>query len=151
MVLEYLEGRTLRDWMTERARSAGAELAADTDRSPRRVSERLAVELMIPVVRALACAHQLGIVHRVLKPENIFLTDAGRVVVLDFGIAKQVDVRDLSAFDPVARPLAHGTRLTQDGALLGKLPYMSPEQLRAEDIDARSDLWAVGIVLHELV
>jgi WD40 repeat protein/serine/threonine protein kinase len=149
MVLEYLEGRTLRDWMTERA--GAAEPAADADRSSGRVSERLALELMIPVVRALACAHQLGIVHRDLKPENIFLTAAGRVVVLDFGIAKRLDARDLSAFDPVARPLAHATRLTQDGALLGTLPYMSPEQLRAEDIDARSDLWTVGILLHELV
>jgi WD40 repeat protein/predicted Ser/Thr protein kinase len=137
MVLEYLEGRTLREWMGERERAGDA-----------RVSPSLAAELVIPVVRALACAHQLGIVHRDLKPENIFLTDAGRVVVLDFGIAKRLDAAELSALDRGSRP---GARLTQDGALLGTLPYMSPEQLRADDVDPRSDLWTVGIVLFELV
>ncbi|TMQ05018.1 MAG: hypothetical protein E6J91_41755, partial [Deltaproteobacteria bacterium] len=136
MVLEYLEGHTLRDWMSERA-------------GP--VAPGLAVELLLPVVRALACAHQLGIVHRDLKPENIFLTRTGRVVVLDFGIAKRLDASDISVFDPVARPFERGARLTQDGALLGTLPYMSPEQLRCQDIDGRSDLWTVGILLHELV
>jgi WD40 repeat protein/serine/threonine protein kinase len=151
MVLEYLEGRTLRDWMDERERAAGDELAAGAERSPLGVPERLAVELIIPVVRALACAHQMGIVHRDLKPENIFLTDAGRVVVLDFGIAKRLDARDRSVFDPARRPLVRAPRLTQEGALLGTLPYMSPEQLRSEDIDPRSDLWTVGILLYELV
>ncbi|HWO19118.1 MAG TPA: protein kinase [Kofleriaceae bacterium] len=137
MVLEYLEGRTLREWMARRDPAAGP------------VSPSLAVELMLPVVRALACAHQLGIVHRDLKPENIFLTDAGRVVVLDFGIAKRTDASTGSARDAL-KGLVPSGGLTQDGALLGTLPYMSPEQLRAEDIDARSDLWAVGILLYEL-
>ncbi|HEY0477035.1 MAG TPA: protein kinase [Kofleriaceae bacterium] len=146
MVLEYLEGRTLREWMAQRER--GADAAGD---GAGLVSPSLAVELMLPVVRALACAHPLGIVHRDLKPENIFLTGTGRVVVLDFGIAKRLDAIDLSVFDPVARPMQRGARLTQDGALLGTMPYMSPEQLRAEDIDGRSDLWTVGILLYELV
>jgi len=137
MVLEYLEGRTLRDWMSDRDASS--------------VPPSLAVELMLPVVRALSCAHQLGIVHRDLKPENIFLTDAGRVVVLDFGIAKRLEASKISAINLSARLLANRAGLTQDGALVGTLPYMSPEQLRSEDADARSDLWAVGIVLYELV
>jgi len=139
MVLEYLDGRTLREWIAQRDPSSGL------------VSPSLAIEFMLPVVRALACAHQLGIVHRDLKPENIFLTGTGRVVVLDFGIAKRLDASDISAIDIAAPPLEQGARLTQEGALVGTLPYMSPEQLRAEDIDARSDLWAVGIILYELV
>jgi WD40 repeat protein len=139
MVLEYLEGRTLREWMAQRDPASGP------------VSPSLAVELMLPVVRALACAHQLGIIHRDLKPENIFLTEAGRVVVLDFGIAKRTEASRLSALNALAGLLPSGPGLTQDGALLGTLPYMSPEQLRAEDVDARSDLWAVGILLFELV
>ena len=106
---------------------------------------------MLPVVRALVCAHQLGIVHRDLKPENIFLTGAGRVVVLDFGIAKRLEASELSALPSSARPPETSAELTQEGALLGTLPYMSPEQLRTEEIDARSDLWAVGIILFELV
>jgi WD40 repeat protein/serine/threonine protein kinase len=147
MVLEYLEGCTLREWMAQRERGVRAE----ADASSGLVSPSRAVELMLPVVRALACAHQLGIVHRDLKPENIFLTEAGRVVVLDFGIAKRLEASDISALNPVARPVDHGARLTQDGALLGTLQYMSPEQLRSEDIDARSDLWTVGMLLYELV
>jgi WD40 repeat protein len=151
MVLEYLEGRTLREWMAQRDRSATPEPPGEATLSPRLVPPSLAVELMLPVVRALSCAHQLDIVHRDLKPENIFLTSAGRVVVLDFGIAKRLDARELSAIHASARPPEAGSELTQEGALLGTLPYMSPEQLRSEDIDARSDLWTVGIILYELV
>src|SRR4051812_23109573 len=88
MVLEYLEGRTLREWMAQRDRPVVSDPAPDGDARSGLVSPSLAVELMLPVVRALACAHQMGIVHRDLKPENIFLTATGRVVVLDFGIAK---------------------------------------------------------------
>jgi WD40 repeat protein len=141
MVLEYLEGRTLREWLAQRDPSSGL------------VSPGLAVELMLPVVRALACAHELGIVHRDLKPENIFLTSAGRVVVLDFGIAKRLDATERSVVPLAARrhDLGGSAGLTQDGALIGTPPYMSPEQLRAEDIDPRSDLWAAGIILYELV
>jgi WD40 repeat protein len=149
MVLEYLEGRTLREWMAQRERRAGAG-EDPTGEAAERVSPSLAVELMLPVVRALACAHALGIVHRDLKPENIFLSGTGRVVVLDFGIAKRLDASELAVFDPAARPFERGARLTQDGALLGTLQYMSPEQLRSENIDGRSDLWTVGILLYEL-
>jgi serine/threonine protein kinase len=151
MVLEYLEGRTLREWMAQRDRPAAPEPPLEAKRSPVLVSPSLAVELMLPVVRALSCAHQLGIVHRDLKPENIFLTDAGRVVVLDFGIAKRLDASELSEIHASARPPETSAGLTQKGALLGTLPYMSPEQLRSEDIDPRSDLWTVGIILYELV
>jgi WD40 repeat protein/serine/threonine protein kinase len=139
MVLEYLEGRTLREWLAQRDPSLGP------------VSPSLAAELMLPVVRALACAHHRGIVHRDLKPENIFLTTSGRVVVLDFGIAKRLEADQISAITSTARLLKKGVKLTQEGAQVGTLPYMSPEQLRAEDVDARSDLWTMGILLYELV
>ena len=115
MMLEYLEGRTLREWMEARGGSSG------------QVPPSLAVELVLPVVRALSCAHQLGIVHRDLKPENIFLTDSGRVVVLDFGIAKRLEASKISAINQSAQQLADRAGLTQDGALVGTLPYMSPE------------------------
>ena len=161
MVLEYLEGRTLREWMTQRASPAAAGPATGLSASqstalgiaPGIASPSLAVELMIPVVRALSCAHQLGIVHRDLKPENIFLTTTGRVVVLDFGIAKHLDAGHGSAIDAPAGPLPgdSGARTPQESTLLGTLLYMSPEQLRAKDIDARSDLWSAGIILFELV
>ena len=160
MVLEYLEGRTLREWMTQRASLAAARPATELDASqsttpgtaPGTASPSLAVELMIPVVRALSCAHKLGIVHRDLKPENIFLTTSGRVVVLDFGIAKHLEGIG-SAIDAPAGPLpgAPGSRALQESTVLGTLLYMSPEQLCAKEIDARSDLWSAGIMLFELV
>lgn len=121
MVLEYLEGRTLRD-VIHSARQGGG----------RALSRGFALEIMVPVLRALDAAHQNGIIHRDLKPENIMLLDSGQVKVLDFGIARLMDAQT-----PNER---HGTR-----------PYMSPEQWRGEELDGRSDLWAVGIILHELL
>src|SRR5690242_13648689 len=85
MVLEYLKGKTLRQWLDERRET------------PLRASR--AVELLIPVVRALVCAHERGIVHRDLKPSNILLTDTGTIKVLDFGIAKLLGVPELPRED----------------------------------------------------
>src|SRR4029079_17702596 len=89
MVLEYLEGRTLRDWMAQR-RPAGVVDTPGRDAALGPMPTGLAVELILPVVRALARAHQSEIVHRDLKPENILLTEGGSVKVLDFGVAKQL-------------------------------------------------------------
>src|SRR5262249_8960792 len=135
MALEHLEGRTLRAFLTER----GGPLPPS-----------LAVELVLPVLRALGFAHALGIVHRDLKPENIFLTDAGPIKVLDFGIAKQVAAEEMVSLAGPEVTLHEQTGLTQKGALLGTVPYMAPEQWRAERVDPRTDLWAVGIILFEL-
>ncbi|XXT18551.1 protein kinase [Sorangium sp. So ce429] len=145
MVLEYVEGRSLRDWMAQREQpSAPGSLAVRTPPLPR--APGLVIELMIPVARALVCAHELGIVHRDLKPENIVVDDAGCIKVLDFGIAQRLEDRIVATSTRAGRA---GQR--RRSAIIGTLPYMSPEQLLGADIDARTDLWAVGIMLHELL
>ncbi len=147
MVLEYLRGEPLSAIMT------GEPLA------PGR-----AVEIMAAVVRALICAHGAGIVHRDLKPGNIFLTDAGTVKVLDFGIAKFLPrmpglgraevapaLSDAVTQGIESDELAWPDELTRQGALMGTVPYMSPEQWAGEGIDYSTDIWAVGIILHQLL
>ncbi len=135
MVLEYIEGRTLR--------------AAMADYHPD--AAKFAVEAMLPVARALVRAHDMGIVHRDLKPENILVSNDGQIKVLDFGIAKQVSEthpESTSAASPVE---AKRPDQTQEGVIIGTLAYMSPEQIRGETIDARTDIWAAGIVLYEML
>ncbi|WP_170319768.1 protein kinase domain-containing protein [Polyangium spumosum] len=121
MVLEYVEGRTLREVLSKGRRGDGRAL-------PR----GFVFDIMVSVVRALAAAHKSGVVHRDLKPENIMLLDAGQVKVLDFGLARPVDSEE-----PKRRA---GTRA-----------YMSPEQWSGDKIDARCDLWAAGVVFYELL
>ncbi|WP_437817131.1 nSTAND1 domain-containing NTPase [Sorangium sp. So ce1078] len=143
MVLEYLEGQSLRGWMEQRRPvDAGDEVST----AP--LPPALAVDMMVPIVRALASAHASGIVHRDLKPENIMLGASGAIKVVDFGIAR---LRDHEASLAAEGSGAGDTRLTPDGGLIGTLPYMSPEQWRGAEIDQSSDIWAVGIMLHELV
>jgi hypothetical protein len=125
MVLEYLEGKNLRQTLRGRKLTAGR-----------------AAELIVPVVRALVRAHALEIVHRDLKPENVFVTTGGNVKVLDFGIASLLDA---DAAGQVA-----GKPRTRD-QMGGTLPYMAPEQFERGGADQRSDLWAVGIILFEML
>jgi serine/threonine protein kinase len=147
LVLEYLKGQTLREHMRERSGPGGMQpfgLAVYTPLPPRR-----AVEIMVPVVRALVRAHSMGIIHRDLKPENIMLTEFGGVKVLDFGLAKPLANAPRRETTPAfeADDLLRST--TDD--LVGTIPYMSPEQLGGNPVDHRSDLWACGIILYEMV
>jgi serine/threonine protein kinase/Tol biopolymer transport system component len=131
IVSELLEGESLRD----RLRAGPLPV-------------RKAVEYAIQVAAGLASAHDRGIVHRDLKPENLFLTRDGRVKILDFGLAKLIT--------PEEGPAAKGehatvTAGTGAGMVLGTVGYMSPEQVRAQAVDARSDLFSLGAILYEMV
>ena len=154
MVLEYIEGQSLDAWMKER-RGAGQGSQGSHGEGGEgrraRVPASLAVELMVPVVRALICAHKLGIVHRDLKPGNIMLDASGRIKVLDFGIAKVRDEASIAAPLENVGPVSRDLGLTGQGGIVGTMPYMSPEQWGSDEVDPRTDLWAVGIMLFELV
>jgi serine/threonine protein kinase len=133
MVLEYIEGLPLGALITEK-----------------RLPAARVIELITPVVKALACAHAANIIHRDLKPDNIIVTASGTVKVLDFGIAKLFASPD----EPrPRRPPTPGENVssTRSGAIVGTLPYMSPEQLGTDEVDHRSDLWAVGIIMYEML
>jgi TolB-like protein/Tfp pilus assembly protein PilF/tRNA A-37 threonylcarbamoyl transferase component Bud32 len=94
---------------------------------------------------ALAHAHERGVVHRDLKSGNVIVTPEGRVKVLDFGLAKRLASEDLAAATTLTQ-----ASLTEEGAVIGTLAYIAPEQLRGEGADARSDVWALGVVLYEM-
>lgn len=148
LVLEHLEGTPLN------------AVLRDSTMAPRR-----AVEVALPVAQALQAAHLLDVVHRDLKPANVFITRTGAVKVLDFGLAKAISA-DQRMNRPTLAPPASGTtpaaprvslaeltdtRTTRPGTTLGTLHFMAPEQLLGHPVDGRADLWALGVMLHDMI
>jgi len=127
LVTELLHGETLADVLVRGA-----------------VTARRAVEWSLQILRGISAAHAVGILHRDLKPANIFITSDGTVKVLDFGLAKVMGVGDAGADAPT---LAH----SEPGTVVGTLGYMSPEQIRGEPLDARSDIFSFAVVLYEML
>jgi serine/threonine protein kinase/Tfp pilus assembly protein PilF len=121
IVMEYVEGQSLRDYVG--ATGPVAPTIGDT------------INYITQICEGLSKAHQAGIVHRDIKPENILIDNDRRVKILDFGLAK----------------LKGGSKLTKESSTLGTLPYMSPEQAKGEQVDLRTDIWSLGVVIYEMV
>ncbi len=106
-----------------------------------------AVEVAIQIAHGLAAAHEKGIIHRDLKPANVFITKEGHVKILDFGLAKLMEPRGAQDLEETAQT----TAATEAGTLLGTLGYVSPEQLRGQSVDHRTDIFSLGCVLYEML
>lgn len=131
LAMEYIEGLTLRQLLK---RERPALIAA--------------IEIALQVANALGAAHEVGVVHRDIKPENIMVRGDGYAKVLDFGLAKLSEARGQSG----ARRVSSGSSLdTTPGMIMGTTPYMSPEQARGQALDARTDIWSLGVVLYEML
>ncbi len=136
LVSELLEGETLQQRLREGA-----------------LPVRKALDIAVQSAHGVAAAHEKGIVHRDLKPANIFITTDGRVKILDFGLAKltQPDAAAGAPLDATQTRISAGGPVTEEGVVLGTAGYMSPEQVRGKSADARSDIFALGTILYEML
>ena len=136
LVTELLEGETLR----ERLQNGSLPV-------------RKALDIAMQVAQGVAAAHEKGIIHRDLKPANIFLTNDGRAKILDFGLAKLTQQDNTSRIGETQSPTrtSGGDARTEAGVVLGTAGYMAPEQVRGKPADARSDIFALGTILYEML
>ncbi len=132
LAMELVEGQTL----AERINKGRIPLAETLD-------------ICLQIAEGLEAAHDKGIVHRDLKPANIIITPEGKVKILDFGLAKSIQEESLAA--DISQSPTFTRRMTQPGVILGTASYMSPEQARGKVVDKRSDIWAFGVVLYEML
>ena len=133
IAMELVEGNSLREML---------------DRSQALPFDQL-LEMSIQIAEGLAEAHSQGFVHRDLKPQNVMLTEKGRLKILDFGLAKAVDSVHMKR-ERIGKTMTLSPDLTQQGMIVGTLAYMSPEQIEGRDIDTRSDIFSFGTMLYEM-
>jgi eukaryotic-like serine/threonine-protein kinase len=119
ITMEFIEGQDLRSLIQEK----------------QKFTPEASVEIMVQVCQALEAAHSVGVIHRDLKPQNIMRDASGRILVMDFGLARTIE----------------GDGMTQTGALVGTMDYMSPEQALGKELDQRSDIFALGLIFYELL